>query len=314
MRSYSLAAHAKINLYLEIIGDRPDGFHELAMVMQSVGLADQIHLEPLQDKEIRVICDHPQVPSDESNLAYRAADLLRRTFPEAFKKYGGVEIQIQKQIPVGAGLAGGSSNAAAVLVGLDLMWQLGLTQAELQLLGAQLGSDIPFCIAGGTAIATGRGEVLSPLPNLDGAAVVLAKYESLLVSTPRAYKTYRKQFSESYIADQDGVGDRHHAIHSGPMVSAITHQDYGQIGELLHNDLEKAVLPQYPQVERLKDEMLQLEPFGAMMSGSGPTVFALAKSPDQAQYIKTQLGDRIPDPDLGIWVTQFVPTGIQLIP
>jgi len=314
MRSYSLAAHAKINLYLEIIGDRPDGFHELAMVMQSVGLADRIHLEPLQNHEIRVTCDHPQVPSDESNLAYRAADLLRYTFPEAFKKYGGVEIQIQKQIPVGAGLAGGSANAAAVLVGLDLMWQLGLPQTELQQLGAKLGSDIPFCIAGGTAIATGRGEIISPLPSLDAASVVLAKHESLLVSTPQAYKAYREQFSETYVADPAGVGDRHHTVHSGPLVSAINRQDYAQIGELLHNDLEKVVLPLYPQVERLRDAMLQLEPFGAMMSGSGPTVFALAKSLEQAEHIKIQLGDRLSDPDLGIWVTQLVPTGVQLIP
>ena len=157
MRSYSLLASAKINLYLEIIGDRPDGYHELAMVLQSIDLADRIDLRAIGTDTIRVRCDHPQVPPDKNNLAYRAADLLAKQFPDALAKYGGVEIAIHKQIPVAAGLAGGSANAAAVLVGMDLLWQLGLTQSELQELGGTLGSDVPFCITGGTALATGAG-------------------------------------------------------------------------------------------------------------------------------------------------------------
>ena len=168
MRSYSLLASAKINLYLEIIGDRPDGYHELAMVLQSIDLADRIDLRAIGTDTIRVRCDHPQVPPDKNNLAYRAADLLAQQFPDALAKYGGVEITIHKQIPVAAGLAGGSANAAAVLVGMDLLWQLGLTQSELQELGGTLGSDVPFCIVGGTALATGRGDKLSPLPDLGG--------------------------------------------------------------------------------------------------------------------------------------------------
>ena len=173
MRSYSLLASAKINLYLEIIGDRPDGYHELAMVLQSIDLADRIDLRAIGTDTIRVRCDHPQVPPDKNNLAYRAADLLAKQFPDALAKYGGVEIAIHKQIPVAAGLAGGSANAAAVLVGMDLLWQLGLTQSELQELGGTLGSDVPFCIAGGTALATGRGDKLSPQPDLGGLSVVL---------------------------------------------------------------------------------------------------------------------------------------------
>lgn len=314
MRSYSLKASAKINLYLEIIGDRPDGFHELAMIMQSVELADHIRLEPLRTQQIQIICDHPHVPADESNLAYQAADLMRRTFPEASKKWGGVKIDIQKYIPVGAGLAGGSANAAAVLVGLDLMWQLGLTQIELQQLGAELGSDIPFCIVGGTAIATSRGEVLSPLPSLDGVAVLLAKYESLSVSTPRAYKDYRSEFANTYISDASRVGDRQQAIHSGPLVSAINRQDYVQIGKLLHNDLEKAVLPRYPKVEALKAAIADSKPLGVLMSGSGPTIFALVQSADEANALQAHVRDRITDPDLKLWVTQLVPSGVQLTP
>lgn len=313
MRSYSLSAPAKINLYLEIIGDRPDGYHELAMVMQSVELADQIHLRSIHNGPIQVTCTHPQMPLDQSNLAYRAADLMRQTFPSASKHFGGVDIIIEKNIPIGAGLAGGSTNAAAVLVGLDLMWQLGLTQSELQALAAQLGSDVPFCIAGGTAIATGRGEVLAPLPSLDGVFVVLAKYKSLSVATPWAYKTYREMFADTY-AESEQVGDRQKHFHSGPMMAAITRQDYAEIGKLLHNDLEKAVLPKYPTVAALKNALKAADTLGAMMSGSGPTVFALAETQTKAEAIQQHLRATIPNPDLGIWITRMSPAGIQLIP
>ena len=146
MKTCSLLAAAKINLYLEIIGDRPDGFHELVMLMQSVDLADRITLRALRTPTIQLHCDHPQVPTDESNLILQAAALLSKTFPEQANQQGGVEITLEKQIPVGAGLAGGSTNAAATLVGLDLLWNLGLTQTELMQLGAKLGSDVPFCI------------------------------------------------------------------------------------------------------------------------------------------------------------------------
>jgi 4-diphosphocytidyl-2-C-methyl-D-erythritol kinase len=170
MRLYSLLAAAKINLYLEIVGSRPDGFHELIMVMQSVSLADRITVRSIGTDEIRVQCTHPLVPTDDTNLAYRAANLMVQRFPGLMAKLGGVEITLEKQIPVGAGLAGGSGNGASVLVGLDMLWQLGLTQAELQDLAAELGSDMPFCVSGGTALATGRGEHLDPLglPDLPG--------------------------------------------------------------------------------------------------------------------------------------------------
>ena len=259
MRAYSLLAPAKINLYLEILGDRADGFHELVMVMQSVGLSDRIDVRANGTDEIRVHCDHPQVPLDQTNLAYRAADLMRQQFPQAFARFGGVDITIHKNIPIGAGLAGGSSNAAAVLVGLDLLWELGLTQSEIQDLGAVLGSDIPFCVVGGTALATGRGEKIDPLPDLDGGAIVLGKYRSLSVSTPWAYKTYRQQFSDSYLPADDpsdngeaARSQRVHQVHSGPMIGAIAQRDIAAICQLLHNDLEKVVLPEYPQVEQLK--------------------------------------------------------------
>jgi 4-diphosphocytidyl-2-C-methyl-D-erythritol kinase len=313
MRSYSLLAAAKINLYLEILGDRPDGFHELVMVLQSVELADQVDLRVGGMGNIYVECNHPEVPSDSSNLAYRAAELMTRHFPDCFARFGGISISIQKHIPVGAGLAGGSSNAAAVLVGLDLLWDLGLTQDELEELGAMLGSDVPFCIAGGTALATGRGEQLDTLPGLDHLYVVLAKYRSLSVSTPWAYKTYRTKFNPSYLKDSNDLELRRQQVHSGPMLNAIAQRNDTKIGQLLYNDLEKVVLPEYPEVLRLREAFQQAGVLGTMMSGSGPTVFALVASQAAAEQIKERVKGTIASPDLELWVTKFGKSGIKVV-
>ncbi|NJN01058.1 MAG: 4-(cytidine 5'-diphospho)-2-C-methyl-D-erythritol kinase [Leptolyngbyaceae cyanobacterium RM1_1_2] len=314
MRFYSLRAAAKINLYLEIIGDRPDGFHELVMIMQSVALADQITVRAIGVDEIRVRCSHFEVPTDQTNLAYQAAALLAQEFPDQIAKFGGVEIAIEKNIPVGAGLAGGSANAAAVLVGLDLLWQLGLSQLELQDLGAKLGSDVPFCLMGGTAIATGRGEELDPLAGLEPLHVVLAKYQSLSVPTPWAYKAYREQFGDRYLNEPQQRQDRQQRVHSGAMVAAISQRDYATLGQELCNDFEKVVLPVHPQVAQLKATMANLGGLGTLMSGSGPTVFTLAETAAQAEEIAVGLRQAIPDEDLGIWPTHLTSTGIRLDP
>lgn len=310
MRAYSLIAPAKINLYLEIIGDRPDGYHELAMVMQSVALSDQIDLRANGIEQFRLTCDHPEVPADQTNLAYKAAMLMVQQFPQAFQTYGAVDIDIHKRIPVGAGLAGGSTNAAAVLVGLDLMWNLGLTQPEIQELGAKLGSDVPFCVTGGTAIATGRGERLAALPALDNLYVVLAKYRSLSVSTAWAYSTYRQQFGHTY-QQADSLEGRRQRVHSGGMVMAVSQNNGEAIAQHLYNDLEKIVLPALPQVQQLRDELSQLS-IGAMMSGSGPSVFALATSRSEAETVQAGLRAALPDPDLELWVAPMIASGIRL--
>lgn len=312
MRSYSLVAPAKINLHLEILGDRPDGYHELAMVLQSISLADKIEVRSISTDTIRVQCNHPEVPLDTTNLAYKAAQLMVSQFPEVYANKGGVEINIDKRIPVAAGLAGGSTDAAAVLVGIDLLWNLGLTHTELEELGEKLGSDVPFCIAGGTAIATGRGEKLSPLPDVAGLYVVLAKYRSLGVSTAWAYQTYRQQFGSEYVSDVQSLEERSARVHSGPLVSAIAQKDGAKIGSLLHNDLEKVVLPAYPQVSQLREAFQSTGPLGTMMSGSGPTVFAIAQSEAQAQQIQQQVRTAIPDPDLDFWIAQFNTSGISV--
>jgi len=320
MRSYSLIAPAKINLYLEILGDRADGYHELAMILQSIELADQVNIRAIGTQAIQVHCDHPQVPTDKTNLAYRAVELMSQQFPDCWAQFGGVEVTIKKNIPVAAGLAGGSTNAAAVLVGLDLLWQLGLTQPELQELAAKLGSDVPFCLAGGTAIATGRGEELDPLPSLDSFYVVLAKHQNLAVSTAWAYQTYRTQFSHTY-GRSEGVNKSTTTeminpptrVHSGSMVQAILNKNVAKIGQLLYNDLEQVVLPNYPQVLQLRQAFENCGALGTMMSGSGPTVFALCQSQEQAQALLQHVQSEIPDPNLGFWVTKFASHGIQIV-
>jgi 4-diphosphocytidyl-2-C-methyl-D-erythritol kinase len=313
MQTFTLLAPGKINLYLEIIGDRPDGFHEMAMILQSIGLCDRLTVRALEVEQIRVHCSHPEVPNDQSNLVYRAAALMAEQFPEVYNRFGGIEIQLEKHIPVGAGLAGGSTDAAAVLIGLDLMWNLGLTRTEIQDLGAQLGSDVPFCVAGGTAIATGRGEVLSPLPNLDNLHLVLAKYRSLSISTAWAYKTYRQTFGDTYVSVSGEASRQQQHIHSGALVSAITARDVAKVGQLLHNDLEKVALPAHHAIAELKAAFEATHPLGVMMSGSGPTVFAIAETAEQAEYMAKTVRETLANPDLDLWITQSIASGIRVV-
>ncbi len=313
MKSLTLIAPAKINLHLEILGIRPDNYHELVMIMQSIDLADRIEMRSLSTDRIILHCGHPEVPLDRANLAYRAVELMQEGFPDAFRRYGGVEIILHKHIPIAAGLAGGSGNAAAVLVGIDLLWELGLTQGDLQTLGAKLGSDVPFCISGGTGIATGRGELVSPLPGLEEIYVVLGKYRSLAVSTPWAYGAYREAFGAEYINELMTFAERSQRVHSGALVRAIVDRDSVKIGELLYNDLEKVVLLAYPLVAELRSEFERHPNLGTMMSGSGPTVFSLASSREQAETIHHQVRAAITDPDLELFVAQFCDRGVHVV-
>ena len=257
----TLKAYAKINLALEVLGKRPDGYHEVAMIMQSVSLHDTLILS-LQESDITLICDRPELPCDHSNLAYRAAELLRREFGVT----QGVQIELTKRIPLAAGLAGGSTDAAAVLKGLNRLWGLALSPVELEQLAARLGSDVPFCLWGGTSLATGRGEMLTPLPDFTGHGVVLAN-PSLQVSTAWVYGNYR-----------DAAGNRRRDISS--LRHSIEQPDFSAVADTLFNDLETVTVPAYPQVAEIKEQLLQAGAAGVLMSGSGPTVFAL--TPDFA--------------------------------
>ena len=257
----TLKAYAKINLALEVLGKRPDGYHEVAMIMQSVSLHDTLILS-LQESDITLMCDRPELPCDHSNLAYRAAELLRREVGVA----RGVKIELNKRIPLAAGLAGGSTDAAAVLKGLNRLWGLALSPVELEQLAARLGSDVPFCLWGGTSLATGRGEMLTPLPDFTGHGVVLAN-PSLQVSTAWVYGNYR-----------DAAGNRRRDISS--LRHSIEQPDFSAVADTLFNDLETVTVPAYPQVAEIQEQLLQAGAAGVLMSGSGPTVFAL--TPDFA--------------------------------
>ncbi|MGB0561478.1 MAG: 4-(cytidine 5'-diphospho)-2-C-methyl-D-erythritol kinase [Spirulinaceae cyanobacterium] len=308
----TLIAPAKINLYLEIVGDRPDGFHELVMILQSIALGDRLTFDFSDSPQHQLICNHEQLRDPADNLVYKTATLMSQAFPTAFGKYGGLSIRLEKNIPIAAGLAGGSADAAATLVGINLLWHLGLTQPDLEALAAQLGSDIPFCVAGGTAIATGRGEKLDLITSPPPLWVVLAKHDQLAVSTPWAYQTYRQQFGATYVNDPSQVPDRAARLHAGPLVSAIAQGDATQLAEHLYNDLEKVVLPAHPPVQKLRDAFARSGAIATMMSGSGPTVFALCESELQAQDIKRTVAAEMHDPELGFWITHLTSQGIHL--
>ena len=251
-----IKAPAKINLTLDVLHKRPDGYHEVEMIMTTVDLADRIELEELRKDEIRVVSHNRFVPDDSRNLAYQAAKLLK----ERYGIRSGVEIGIQKVIPVAAGLAGGSSDAAATLKGLNKLWQLGLSVDELAELGSEIGSDVSFCVYGGTALAKGRGEKIKLLPTPPNCWVVLAK-PTIGVSTAEVYKNLKL----------DGL--KH--PNTEKMVEAIETGDYQQMCRNLGNVLESVTLKMYPEVAQIKEQMERFGADAVLMSGSGPTVFGL---------------------------------------
>ena len=262
----TVEANAKINLTLDILGKRPDGYHEVAMVMQTVGLHDTLTLEK-REQGISLNINVPWLKADEKNLAWRAAALVQ----EEFGLTGGVHIDLIKRIPVAAGLAGGSADAAAVLKGMSELYGLNLSDNKLCELGAKLGSDIPFCLLGGTMLATGRGEVLKRLPDMPETWVVLVK-PRISVSTAWAYQNYDEQGAERH-PDNEAIQKE------------IARGNRKGVAKLLCNVLESVTINKYDVIERYKQMMLAKGAMASMMSGSGPTVFALAKNREQAEEI-----------------------------
>ena len=264
--SLCVHAHAKINLYLDVIGNRPDGYHEIETIFHSIGLHDDVIIRRRNNRNIKVHCNHPQVPNDVRNLAYRAAKLLRDNTPDL----SGVEIEIQKRIPVAAGLGGGSADAAAVLWGMNQLFDLGLTQSDLVGFGVQLGADVPFCILGGAALGCGIGEVLTPLLPLDEAWLVLAN-PGFEVPTAWAYQ----RINLSLTKPKKNVKILACCLRNGESPNFVTH---------LYNRLEVPVFAKYPVVAELKGKLAKCSgSYGALMSGSGATVFGLMQNRSQAR-------------------------------
>ena len=253
--SIKLAAHAKINLSLDIVGEREDGYHLLRMVMQTLELADEIEVRKIESGGITTSTDSEAVSDDKTNLAYRAAELLLKEF----EIKDGVDIRIKKNIPVAAGLAGGSTDAAAVLKAVNELFGLGLTKEELAKRGVGLGADIPYCIYGGTMLSEGIGEKLTPLKPIKNIPVLLVKPHRG-VSTAEVYKAYRDE-NVAVRPDTEGLVA---AINSG-----------GFDGKMLANVLESVTIPMVPEIEAVKRRLIELGAYFSMMSGSGPTVFGL---------------------------------------
>lgn len=257
--SIRIKANAKINLTLDALAKRPDGFHEVEMVMTTLELADYISVEARSDGAIIIETTSGLIPNDANNLCFKVADLLRH-------EYGlstGVTITIEKHIPVAAGLAGGSADAAATFHALNQLWELALTEEVLAELGARLGSDIPFCLLNTTALATGRGEQLQLLPAPPKCWVVLAK--------PQVGLSTAEVYGKLEIAS---------ALHPNTqaMIQALETQDYEQMCAQLGNSLETVSLALCEQIQQIKTVMEQSGADGVLMSGSGPTVFAFTKS------------------------------------
>ena len=265
MSELKLKARAKINLGLDVIRKREDGYHDLRMVMQTIGLCDELVLSQVETEGIFVSTNRPELPTDERNLVYRAARLLR----EKFGLPGGIRIHLEKKIPMAAGLAGGSTDAAAVLKGMNDLYSLGLSEAQLCERGVKLGADIPYCIMGGTALAEGIGERLTRLPEAPQCSVLLTK-PWIDVSTAFVYGHLRADELQDH-PDIDG------------QIAAVWSGDFSGMTEKMGNVLETVTIPAYPVVQEIKEEMLELGAAGAMMSGSGPTVFGLFDDREKAE-------------------------------
>ena len=267
MREIKLKARAKINLGLDVVRKREDGYHEVRMIMQMINLYDRITLRRSTEPGIRVTTNLPYLPVNEDNLVYRAAKLLM----EDFKVTEGAEIELQKYIPVAAGMAGGSSDAAAVMVGVNRIFHLGLTKKQLMERGVKIGADVPFCIMRGTALAEGIGEVLTPLPAMPHCSLVIAK-PKIHVSTKFVYGNLKASELKEH-PDIDG------------QVQALREGSLEQLVAKMGNFLETVTVPAYPVIDEIKRTMLKNDAMGAMMSGSGPTVFGIFEREERAQEV-----------------------------
>ena len=270
-----LHSFAKINLSIHLLGKRPDGYHEIVTLMETVDLADDVEVSG-QEGGTTVTCSDPAVPVDERNLAHRAADLVR-------DRYGlggrGVRVHIEKRIPVAAGLAGGSGNAAAMLHGLNALWSLGLGEEDLMGLAAELGSDVPFCLYGGVAVASGRGEKVAWLDAAGSRHYVLV-CPPLEVASGWAYGRSKLELTK------DGS-----CIN---LVSSVMQAgDVDRLASCLHNDLEPAVRAAFPEITRARGLLTDAGLEGILMSGSGPAVFGLASGRAAAEQIACDLRGRV---------------------
>jgi len=262
-------APAKVNLFLEVLARRPDGYHDIATLMVAVSLCDRLDFKEEASGRIELRCDRPDLSVGPDNLVYRAAELLR----QRLGCRRGARIDLTKRIPWAAGLAGGSSDAAAALAGLNLLWQLGLSQTELAALGAELGSDVAFFFATPAAWCTGRGEVVTPVP-LGRALDLVLVCPVVGLATPAVYR---------------GVQVPAQPVDGGPILRAAAAGDLTELGRHLHNRLQGPAERLCPEVARLHACLAALQPLGQLMSGSGSSLFALCRDRREALRLAREL-------------------------
>ena len=274
MNQIELKALAKINLGLDVLGRRENGYHDVRMVMQSIYLYDEVKIEKTEAPGIALASNLSFLPTGEGNIAYKAAQLLT----EEFEIGEGIKITLNKHIPVAAGLAGGSSNAAAVLFGMNRMFRLGLTQDELMARGVRLGADVPYCIMRGTVLAEGIGEELSVLPAMPKCTVLIAK-PPVSVSTKVVYEALDAEEIVEH-PDIDGI------------IEGLKKHSLKQVAACMGNVLEDVTIPMHPVIDRSKQEMIDAGALNAMMSGSGPTVFGLFESRAAAREAQRRIREK----------------------
>jgi 4-diphosphocytidyl-2-C-methyl-D-erythritol kinase len=303
----TVTAPAKVNLHLEVLGLRSDGFHELAMVMQSIDLADCLQFTNTADAQITLSCDDPSLSTGADNLVLKAAELLRAR--SGFSELG-VSMHLEKRIPIGAGLAGGSSDGAAALVGLNALWGLGHPLAALESMATELGSDMPFCVAGGTQLCFGRGEVLEPVaPTTEGLAVLLVKDPLVSVSTPWAYQRCKEISGTNYLQGEMAFEQRRQALREAPWLQPLR----AGCPPPLRNDLQVVVAPETKAVQA-SIQLLQELPnaLAVAMSGSGPSCFALFRDQDHCDQAAADLAPKLKTAGLSAWACSLRSDGVRI--
>lgn len=274
MNSIILKGRAKINLTLDVVGKRDNGYHDLEMIMQSINLYDTIHIRKTKTPGIRLTGNYSWLPTNEKNIAYRAAQL----FFEESKIKAGIAIEITKRIPVAAGLAGGSTDAAATLIGLNRLYGTHYSKQKLMEMGLKLGADVPFCIVRGTMLAEGIGEVLTPLPPMPYTHVVLVK-PPVGVSTAIVYKRLSINTLKKH-------------PNTAQMIQALKEKNVKKIATNMANVLEEVTIPMHPVIASIKEDFMKQGAMGSMMSGSGSTVFGLFETREKAykaaRYFKSE--------------------------
>lgn len=265
MDTIRLKARAKINLGLDVVRRREDGYHEVKMVMQMLRLYDQIDIEKTQESGILVRSNLSFLPTDERNIAYKAAKVMI----DQFGLEQGVIIRIEKHIPVAAGMAGGSTDCAAVLYGMNKLFGLRLNQKKLRELGVKLGADVPYCLMRQTALSEGIGEILTPISPLQDCPILIAK-PSVSVSTRHVYE-HLKLDEQTMHPDIDGI------------VTALADGDLYGVTDRMANVLETVTVPEHPVIDEIKKQMMVSGAVNALMSGSGPTVFGIFDDEEKAK-------------------------------